>query len=412
MKVLFFSVPYIGHLVPNVKFFEEILVRGHDLYIYGHNDFLEKHVQTVYGINSRIHWIEYADYIEDAYRIRCRWDGDEVEAKKEYFKSVYSEEQINNSHYHIVHMQTRFYREFSKKHDIQEFDVIAYDTYAYYCKNVIKNFKGTLVEVNSAVWEPQEYFNTKSWINYLENIVIRELHDSFDIGNICSIHRKIKRRIQKRDRVNQKIYYICYHSPLLQWEKEELNEEYTYIGYKQLIKNNKEKEDIIYVSRGTMSDYYSMSLLRPIIKAVGDKRNIHISMGNDEKSYKIMQLEYKQDNVNFHIYCNQIDMLQRSSIYITHGGVTGVREAIFCNTPMIIVPTNYQEYLVGKAIEEAGAGILVDVRPVDACIIREAINEVYENIERFIEGVRTIRNELECEWKKSGIVGFCDTIGL
>lgn len=114
----------------------------------------------------------------------------------------------------------------------------------------------------------------------------------------------------------------------------------------------KKESNLIYVSTGAYlsanSEFYNS-----IIGAFKDtKYNVLISLPNLDKS-KVNKLP---PNVKIVKQTNQLEVLGKAKIFITHGGYNGVCEAIYNRIPMLVYPLANDEDLNARIIEECGLG--------------------------------------------------------
>ena len=65
-------------------------------------------------------------------------------------------------------------------------------------------------------------------------------------------------------------------------------------------------------------------------------------------------------NVEVHEDVPQLAVLEHASVFITHGGLSGVMEALHHGVPMIVVPYMTDQRLNGQRVEELGLGVLLD----------------------------------------------------
>lgn len=112
-----------------------------------------------------------------------------------------------------------------------------------------------------------------------------------------------------------------------------------------------------------------------------------------------------------HGFCDQAAMLRRAGAFVSHGGISGVREAIFCETPILVIPSNFQDYQVGKALERAGAGRILTRRPLTDSAIREQWESFCQDYEEMREGVRELKWEMRSWWDSRGILSLCRQLG-
>jgi MGT family glycosyltransferase len=67
------------------------------------------------------------------------------------------------------------------------------------------------------------------------------------------------------------------------------------------------------------------------------------------------------DNVVVVNWAPQLEMLERASIMITHGGLGGVKEAIFFGVPMIVFPCRWDQPHNAARIVYHGLGVRGDI---------------------------------------------------
>ncbi|MCO1659926.1 macrolide family glycosyltransferase [Pseudonocardia humida] len=60
----------------------------------------------------------------------------------------------------------------------------------------------------------------------------------------------------------------------------------------------------------------------------------------------------------------QPEVLDRAALFVTHGGVNGVNEALYAGVPMVVLPQGGDQPMVARRVVELGAGL--SIRPRDA----------------------------------------------
>lgn len=71
-------------------------------------------------------------------------------------------------------------------------------------------------------------------------------------------------------------------------------------------------------------------------------------------------VEKPSPNVEAHHDVPQLAVLEHASVFITHGGLAGVMEALHHGVPMIVVPRMTDQRLNGQRVEELGLGVVLD----------------------------------------------------
>jgi UDP:flavonoid glycosyltransferase YjiC (YdhE family) len=95
------------------------------------------------------------------------------------------------------------------------------------------------------------------------------------------------------------------------------------------------------------------------------------------------------DNVSAYNFVPGDELSRRASLVISNGGSTTSYQALAAGTPVVGLPSNFDQYLAMTAIETAGAGILVRARNITEAAITSAVQRVLCD-ENFTRAARTI----------------------
>jgi len=66
------------------------------------------------------------------------------------------------------------------------------------------------------------------------------------------------------------------------------------------------------------------------------------------------------DHVQVHSFVDQIGMLANARLFVTHGGMNSVSEALSQGVPMIVIPQGVDQHLVARQAARHGAAIVID----------------------------------------------------
>lgn len=76
----------------------------------------------------------------------------------------------------------------------------------------------------------------------------------------------------------------------------------------------------------------------------------------------------------------QLTVLERTAVFLTHGGLNSVHEALWHGVPMVAVPQQLEQLHNAHAMQAAGAGLVLDgevkSRGIDAASLRSAVDKV------------------------------------
>ena len=77
----------------------------------------------------------------------------------------------------------------------------------------------------------------------------------------------------------------------------------------------------------------------------------------------------------------QKTLLQQAALFITHGGGNSVYEAIYCATPMIVIPQIAEQRVFARHIVSLGLGRMIEPRELTPQLLRTTVMEVLESEE-------------------------------
>jgi len=72
----------------------------------------------------------------------------------------------------------------------------------------------------------------------------------------------------------------------------------------------------------------------------------------------------------------QLELLQRTALFVTHGGMNSVSEALYYGVPLVVIPQSADQNLVGQRIEQLGAGKALRRTIVTAQRLRNIAEEI------------------------------------
>ena len=171
---------------------------------------------------------------------------------------------------------------------------------------------------------------------------------------------------------------IVYTSRRFQPYAESFSDHYCFAGpsvFSKVEPQKNEQRPLVYVSMGTIindrPDFYHKCM-----DALKDMNvDIIISCGN---SIDIKKLGALPENVKAYPYVDQLDLLSKASVFISHCGMNSVSESLYMAAPIVLYPQTKEQRAVARRVKEIGAGILLDDDSVDG--IKNAVEELINNI--------------------------------
>ncbi|UOB81958.1 glycosyl transferase (plasmid) [Bacillus sp. ZJS3] len=177
---------------------------------------------------------------------------------------------------------------------------------------------------------------------------------------------------------------IVYTSKLYQPNVEEFNDSYIFVGpsiaqRKDVDSFSLEQEKgnkLIFISMGTVFNqqpdfYYTcFEAFRDsqvtVILAIGEQNDIS-------------QLDNIPSNFKLYNYVPQLDILQHTDLFITHGGMNSSSESLYFGVPMLVIPVMGDQPIVAQRIEELEAGVQLDRNLLTPEILRNSAIHVLSN---------------------------------
>lgn len=75
-------------------------------------------------------------------------------------------------------------------------------------------------------------------------------------------------------------------------------------------------------------------------------------------------------------YVPQLDILPRVAVFVTHGGMNSVNESLYYGVPVVVIPQMSEQELVGRRVEELGAGLYLAKEEATAEKLRECVQRL------------------------------------
>lgn len=79
------------------------------------------------------------------------------------------------------------------------------------------------------------------------------------------------------------------------------------------------------------------------------------------------------DNFLVHPHVPQLEVLEHADVFVTHGGMNSVMEAIYYGVPMVVVPQQPEQAMTAARVAELGLGVALEPGQVTAGALRDAV---------------------------------------
>lgn len=167
---------------------------------------------------------------------------------------------------------------------------------------------------------------------------------------------------------------IVYTSPEFQPSSESFTDKYAFVGPSiRPVKEpfRKQKDKLIFISMGTVNNDL-LPLYQSCISALENTNyQIVVSVGHQ---VDLKKLQCKADNISIYPSVDQIAVLEKADLFITHCGMNSVNEALYFGVPLLMLPQTAEQRGVARRVEQLGAGTLLKNHNVK--VIHESVSSL------------------------------------
>jgi MGT family glycosyltransferase len=143
---------------------------------------------------------------------------------------------------------------------------------------------------------------------------------------------------------------------------------------------------IVYVSLGTLFNV-DVGFYRHCLEAFCDE-SVQVIMSVGSRVFP-GDLGPAPANVTVASSVPQLEVLQRASAFVTHGGMNSVSESLRMGVPMVTVPQMVEQEIVSRRVEQLSAGLYLDKAEVSPDRLRLSVRRLLaeERFRRAVAGV-------------------------
>lgn len=345
-KIVFFCIPAHGHINPTLEVVKELVSRGHEVWYYSYNILREKIEEAG------------AKFVScDAYD--CQQSLSPEEGTRIGSDIVLSTRVLVETTLVLDDIVCRHMEEIKP-------DCIVADSMAIWGKAAAMKLR--IPFVSSTTTFAFNKYSAKSMrqsagqlfsmiFSMLKiNPYIKRLKDKgYPVKNILDIIANDKNT-----------HTIVYTSPEFQPFAETFGEKYAFVGpciRPPKTEIEKTSDKLIYVSMGTVNNDMMVLYKNCIETLGGTSYQVIMSVGN---MVDIEDFGGVPENISIFSHVDQIAVLRKADIFITHCGMNSVSEALYYGIPLIMLPQTSEQRGVANRTEELGAGIILKATDPDS----------------------------------------------
>lgn len=142
------------------------------------------------------------------------------------------------------------------------------------------------------------------------------------------------------------------------------------------------ERELIYVSLGTLNGAAGTGrgehAFRVCADAFGNSpRRVLMAVGPQHNPSALMGV--MPENVSLKPYVLQLQVFQHAKLFITHGGMNSVTEAIMAGVPMIVVPQASEQPLIAQQVKAFGMGEVIEPEALSVTRLRAVAEQILSN---------------------------------
>ena len=136
------------------------------------------------------------------------------------------------------------------------------------------------------------------------------------------------------------------------------------------------QQPVIYVSLGTI-DNSQIRFYKKCFQVFADKdARFIVSVGNRIPIKKLGEIP---PNCTVYPYAPQKKILAYSDLFITHGGMNSINEAMVNGVPMLLLPLSNDQPINARRVEELGMGKRLEMQKLNEVILWDSISDMLHN---------------------------------
>ena len=353
-NILFIVGLFEGHITSTIKLVEDLVSLGYNVVLYLLDEFAERYKNT--GAKSIVFSIEPPDLSLDVKTL-----SDLIQIRS--FEFILAQAQKDQGKYDYLLVDSIYDgKEINKI--IKASAVISIHTlqYVYFPDDFIK-------QVDEGMRQLITPLNKKYNINMKADYEILS-HPHSDYNLILTSKEFQSPKIK----LDNSFYFIGPSS----FEERPIDKSFPF-------KKDLNKK-LIYISLGTVFTD-NLYFFKMCINAFGFSKEFQliISVG---KKFDIKIFGNLPENVYIYNFVPQQKIFKEADIFISHGGLNSINERLLlCKKPIIIVPQFADQFSNAEQIELFGAGIALKKETINENILKNAVNSIIAEEEKYNKGV-------------------------
>jgi MGT family glycosyltransferase len=389
MKIVWFCIPAYGHTNPTIEVVRELVKRGHEIRYYSFEEFREKIEDTGAAFVSIDSYLPPLD-----------------EKSQDRLKRVSTTEMSVQSFETTARLDPVLAKELA---EFQPSGVVS-DSACFWGKlTAIKQNLPLICSTTTFAFNEYSSKYMSHSASEMADIILGLPRLNREIRRLRPLGYHVKSAL---DIVSNKPEdnTIVYTSRTFQPCSETFDEgHYRFVGpsVRDVAPKEKVGRPLVYASLGTVINDRP-GFYRTLIDALRDAdADLLVSCG---RAFDPAQLGMLPDNVRVEQHVDQMEVLSRASLFVTHCGMNSASEGMWMGVPELLFPLTGEQRAVAKRVAEVGAGTMLKEEAArNGAALRHAVLAALED-ERLIEGSTRMRDDLRSCVGPAGAADFIEQV--
>ena len=336
MNIMFFCIPAHGHHNPTFPVAAELVKRGNNVRYYSFTEFEEKIRRTG------------AEFVSCDKFLPTLSD-EEMSALKE----------VSVTEMTITDLRTTMAMNDFLDKEVTAFepDVIVADSVCFWGKLTSRKYKIPLVvSTTTFAFNKHSSGYMKSSPGEILDLIRGNKRVKEELKKLNSLgynEKGIMSLVQSDNYTDTIVYATKKYQPVA----ESFSKHYAFVGpsvFSEMKPQKDKQKPLVYISMGTVVNDRPNFYTHCIEALKTEPVDVIISCG---KTVDISSLGELPENIKIQPYVDQLEVLSRADVFVTHCGMNSVSESLYMATPMVLFPQTNEQRAVARRAAEMGAGI-------------------------------------------------------
>lgn len=380
---MFFCIPAYGHHNPSIAVVRELVRRGNNVRYYSFEEFRGKIEST------GAEFISCDEYLP------------KVDEGVERGKKTMSASEMT-----VVDLQITAKMDAFLKAQVEAFtpDVIVSDSVCFWGKLTARKYRIPMV-VSTTTFAFNKYSSGYMKSSFAEVLDLirgsKRVKAELKKLNAYGYHQKSIMPLVQNDNYTDTIVYA---TEKYQPFSNTFSKHYAFVGpslMTDLVPDKDHKRPLVYISLGTVvsnkPDFY-----KKCIEALASEDvDVIISCG---RAVDPDQFSGLAENAKVYASVNQLEILSKANVFLTHNGMNSTSESLYMGTPMVFFPQDNEQRAVARRAGELGTG---------TALKEESIQGIHDAVMTVLHDDEYARHARECSEdfrKAAGPKGAADFI--